>query len=76
MNKFTAKHIIDRIGHKNLYLYAGNGYWYFVYDNKLLDSDLVYMERPIMVNRLNRLTIEEWVEEGLDFLIFAEQKNC
>lgn len=60
----TAKKIIKAIGHPHLNLYRGEGYQYFVYDNGKEGDDMVWMDYCVYVNRLNHLSLEQWVSEG------------
>ena len=61
----TAKKIIKEIGHPHLNLYRGEGYQYFVYDNGKEGSEMVYAECPVYVNRLNHLSLDQWVSEEM-----------
>lgn len=60
----TAKKIIKEIGHPHLNLYRGEGYQYFVYDNGKEGDDMVWMDYPVYVYRLNHLSLDQWVSEG------------
>jgi hypothetical protein len=56
------------INHPNVELVKGEGYFYFVYDK----GD-VYETRSVMVNSLNELPLDQWVEEAKDLI--AELEN-
>jgi hypothetical protein len=56
----TTKQILRAIGNANLSLYKGDGYWYFVYDDK---GDL-YDDLSVYTMRLNDLPLSSWVEDG------------
>ena len=59
----TRNQIIKKIGNPNLNLYAGKGYFYFVYDK----GD-VFDDRSVYTIRLNDLSLDRWVEEGKELL--------
>ena len=46
-------------------LYMGSGYWYFVYDDPNGD---IYRTRSVYVRCLNVFTLDQWIEEGKDFV--------
>ena len=55
--------ILKQIGEPNLALYDAPGYFYFVYDD-----GTIYETRSVMVDRLSHLFIDEWVDEGKQFV--------
>lgn len=65
----TVKQILSKLASKRLNLHRGNGYQYFVYDDP---AHNIYKERTINVNRLNDLSLDQWVQEGRDFLDHVE----
>lgn len=70
---FTTKQIIKKIGSDKLELTknAGDGYWYFIYDNKAAGK---FDTLSIYVMYLNDMSIERWVEEGKDFVAKMENE--
>jgi hypothetical protein len=59
----TIKTILKRIDSPCLTLQKGDGYYYFVYDSgDLWDTHSVY------TNALNHMSLEQWVEDGKDFI--------
>ena len=70
----TAKKIIKEIGNPHLNLYRGEGYQYFVYDNGKEGDDMVWMDYPVYVNRLNHLSLQQWVSEGNDCIKEVEKE--
>lgn len=69
----TTKQILKQIANKNLELVRGSGYWYFVYDDYKLDIHTLtysgrYQTRSVMCQNLKYMTLEQWVEEGKDFV--------
>lgn len=65
----TAKNIIRLVGSPHLSLYRGEGYWYFVYDDGLVLESL-----SVMVPRLNHLSLDSWVREGVQFVKNVESE--
>ena len=61
----TRNQIIKKIGNPNLNLYAGDGYFYFVYDTGNIKE---YDDHSVFVYRLNHLSLDRWVNEGNGFL--------
>ena len=55
--------ILKQIGEPNLALYDAPGYFYFVYDD-----DTIYETRSVMVDRLSHLFLDQWVDEGKQFV--------
>ena len=55
--------ILKLIGEPNLSLFDAPGYFYFEYDD-----GVILETRNVMVDRLSHLFIDEWVEEGKDFV--------
>jgi hypothetical protein len=47
-----------------LELVRGPGYWYFILD----DGADLYRTHSVMTMRLNELTFDQWVEDGLTIL--------
>lgn len=60
----TRAQIIGAIGNPHLQLYRGDGYFYFVYD----DGKDRWEDHSVYVYRLNHLSYDKWIAEGLDFL--------
>jgi hypothetical protein len=60
----TRAQIIGAIGNPHLKLYRGDGYFYFVYD----DGKDRWEDHAVYVYRLNHLSYDKWIAEGLDFL--------
>lgn len=60
--RMSSATIIKAIGCKELKLYNGRGYWYFVYDGTR------YYTHSVMVMRLSDMTFKQWVDEGRDFI--------
>ena len=69
MAYFTAKQVIDKIGNPNLALYKGEGYWYFIYDDK---PNSVYGSHSVCVMYLNSTEIERWIDIGKRFAAHME----
>jgi hypothetical protein len=61
---FRVSTILKAIGEERLSLLAGKGYWYFVFDDKAK----LYDTHTVFVMRLNQLPLEQWIEEGKDFV--------
>jgi len=70
----TAKKIIKAIGHPNLNLYRGKGYQYFVFDNGKDGEDMVFLDYPVYVHRINHLSLEQWVSYGNDCIKEVEKE--
>ena len=71
MDKATnVKQIIKAIGCDKLELVrvVGHAYWYFCY----YDVD-IYETESVYVPRLNRMTVDQWVEIGKDFVAKVRQ---
>lgn len=67
--RVTVAAILKAIGCKYLSLYKGKGYYYFSYDN--LPS--AYETHSVdAMYALNRLTLEQWISEGRDFVTRME----
>lgn len=64
----TRAQIIGAIGNPHLQLYRGDGYFYFTYDNGKEGDEMVYQDHSVYVYRLNHLSYDQWIAEGLDFL--------
>lgn len=64
----TSKQIIKAIGCKHLELVQGNGYWYFVYDDKAGK----YESESVAVLRLSHADMAFWVAIGKDFVARME----
>jgi hypothetical protein len=62
--KMTRKQIIKNIGNPNLNLYAGKGYFYFVYT----DNNIIYEDHSVYTMRLHNMTMQQWINEGNYFL--------
>ena len=60
----TRAQIIGAIDNPHLQLYRGDGYFYFVYD----DGKDRWEDHAVYVYRLNHLSYDKWIAEGLDFL--------
>lgn len=69
--KPTVKKILEYIGNDNLNLYKGEGYWYFVYD----DKNSKFETLSIYTYRLNDMGIERWISYGRDFVTQMEQED-
>jgi signal transduction histidine kinase len=55
----TIKSIVKAAGSSNLALYRGDGYFYFVYD-----CNGRYLEHVVMVNTVNQISLESWLDEA------------
>lgn len=62
---FRASSVVKAIGCKHLELVAGEGYWYFVYDDV---ANGVYETQSVSVCRLSHMAFDQWVEDGKDFI--------
>jgi len=62
---FRATTVTKHIGDPRLSLVAGDGYWYFVFDDV---AAKLYETHSVFVMRLHDLPLERWIEEGKDFL--------
>jgi hypothetical protein len=67
---FRAATVIQKIGDERLKLYAGKGYWYFVFDDGKL-----YRTHSVDVMRLSHMPLEQWIAEGNDFLKWMTAKT-
>lgn len=67
----NTRQIIKKIGCDKLELVKGEGYWYFCYDDV---EKGIWETRSVMVVYLNHLTVDIWVEDGLDFVKEVESK--
>ena len=70
-----ATQVTKAIGCPHLELVQGEGYWYFVFDDK---SRELYDTHTVNVFRLRHLSLSQWVEEGQKFVVkmgeeFAER---
>ena len=72
MNNLRRATIVNAINHPNVGLYKSQDCWYFVYDN--VDAG-IYETRTVYVWRLNELTLDQWIEEGNDFVEEVEGMN-
>ena len=70
----TIKKIIKEIGNPYLSLYRGKGYHYFVYDNGKDGDEMVFLDYSVYVNRLNHLSLEQWVSYGNDCIKEVEKQ--
>ena len=70
----TAKKIIKAIGHPHLNLYRGEGYQYFVYDNGKDGYEMVFLDYSVYVNRLNHLSLDQWISYGNDCIKEVEKE--
>ena len=61
----TRNQIIKKIGNPHLNLYAGEGYFYFVYDNTDPNQ---WDDHSVYVYRLHDMSLNQWVDEGNRFL--------
>lgn len=59
------KAVNSKLRNPYINLYKGEGYWYFVYDDANGD---IYEHHTVCVYRLNELTLDQWIEEGNDFV--------
>lgn len=60
----TTKKILKTINCPHLSLHQGVDYLYFMYDDK---KDL-FDTWAVMVMKINDLTLEQWIEEGKEFI--------
>lgn len=67
----TVKAIIKAIGSDKLELVRGNGYWYFVYDDKAKNR---FKTMSVYVVILRQLPLDQWVAEGREFVTEMESK--
>lgn len=67
----TAKQIIKAIGSQHLNLYRGNGYQYFIFDDKARNFHECHSEYTM---RLNDYPLDCWVEIGKSFVDECEAK--
>ena len=58
----TRNQVIKKIGNPHLSLFAGKGYFYFVF------TGYNYAQHSVMVPYLNDLSLDRWVDEGKTFL--------
>lgn len=72
MSKITTKQVIKAVGSEHLELVAGNGYWYFIYDDVAKGR---YDTMSIMTMRLGDLTVEQWAADGREFVAKMEAQN-
>lgn len=71
----STSQIIRKIGSRNLSLYKGEGYWYFVYDD--CEKNNIWADESVPCFKLNQMSLEQWVEIGKDFVVrtIEEQKQ-
>ena len=65
MSNLRRATIVNAVNHPHLNLYKSENCWYFVYDNA--DAG-IYENRTVYVYRLNELTLDQWIDEGNDFV--------
>lgn len=68
----SAALILKKIGNPCLTLHKGAGYWYFMYDDT---ARKIYETRSVYVMFLTQMSVEEWIEEGADFVRWVETFN-
>lgn len=74
MTKATsAAQIIKKIGNDKLSLFKGEGYWFFSYDD--FAARTIYETRSVYVMYLNQMSLQEWIDEGNDFIRVVKQLN-
>ena len=56
--------ILKEIDEPDLQLYQAPGYFYFVYD----DGAEIYDQHSVYVDKLSHMHLEQWVEEGKEFV--------
>jgi hypothetical protein len=64
-SNLTRNQIIKKVGNPHLNLYAGEGYFYFVFDNGEIND---YADHSIYVYRLNHMSLNQWINEAQTFL--------
>lgn len=72
MTNLRRATIVNAINHPNVSLYKSQDCWYFVYDN--VDAG-IYETRTVYVWRLNEFSLDQWIEEGNDFVEEVEGMN-
>lgn len=65
-----ATQVTKAIGCPHLDLVQGEGYWYFVFDDPARN---LYQTKSVMVNRLYKLSLLSWIEEGDELVKAVEQ---
>lgn len=68
----SAKQILKAINCDKLDLARGEGYWYFVYDDT---SKKLYETHSVYCCYLNQMTVDQWVEEGKDFVAKMQEEK-
>ncbi len=70
----SAKQILKAINCPHLDLTRGpdGGYWYFTYDDLLTGE---YETKSIYCCYLNQMTVDQWVEDGKDFVAEMQKKR-
>jgi hypothetical protein len=68
---FKASSVIKAIGDPRLTLVAGNGYWYFVFDDVAAN---MFETHSVSVMRLNQLPLEQWIADGKEFVAKMRQR--
>ncbi len=64
--------VLHAVGNEHLALVAGNGYWYFIYDDLAKNR---YYTKSVYTMRLRDLTVNEWAAEGRALVARMESKN-
>lgn len=62
----SSKQIIKLIGSDKLELIKGDGYWYFIYDDFILNNR--FDTHSVYVMYLNSMPVEDWVYVGKEFV--------
>lgn len=71
--KNVNKRIQDEVSH-HIELVAGDGYFYFTFDNSVNFFDSGEFQLTAYVNKLNHLPLDRWIENAKDFLEAVEKK--
>lgn len=63
--------VLNAVGNKYLSLVPGVGYWYFVYDDIAKGR---YDTKSVYTMRLSDFSVNEWADEGREFVTKMESK--
>jgi len=68
----SSKQILKKINCKDLSLYKGDGYWYFVYDKP---ENNIFETYSVPCMYLNQMPVDMWISDGLEFVKSIENKG-
>ena len=60
------------VGDPRLRFYAGEGYFYFVWDDGVCFVDSTMTGHSVYVSQVSALSLDQWVEAAREFIAAAE----